>query len=69
MLAHRSACEKSADVINLDHGIAELALLVPSWQAQALLEAAQAQGLTVGQYMRRLLDRVLPPAPKARFGS
>jgi hypothetical protein len=39
--------------------IEELSLLLPSWQMEALAEAAQAEHLTVGQYLRRLLTRVL----------
>lgn len=43
----------------LDGEMAELSLLVPSWQAEALEQAAQAEGITVGQYLRRVLNKTL----------
>jgi hypothetical protein len=46
-------------VERLDSEMAELSLLVPSWQAEALERLARAEGLTVGQYLRRVLNRTL----------
>lgn len=42
-----------------DESVDELSLLLPSWQIQALAEAAEAQGLTVAQYLRRLVSKAL----------
>ncbi len=41
--------------------VAELSLMVPSWQAKALLDQATKQGMTLGQYLRRVLHAVLQP--------
>jgi hypothetical protein len=43
----------------LDGEMAELSLLVPTWQAEALEQAAQAEGITVAQYLRRILNKNL----------
>ncbi len=48
------------DLVQLDENMSELALLLPGWQAQALQEAAQGQGLSAGQFLRRLIDQALP---------
>jgi hypothetical protein len=45
----------------MDEDVEELALLLPSWQILALAEAAEAEGLTVAQYMRRLVSKALSP--------
>jgi hypothetical protein len=45
----------------LDGEMAELSLLVPGWQAQALERLARAEGMTVGQYLRRVLNKTLAP--------
>lgn len=43
----------------LDDQMAELSLLVPGWQARALEQAAQSEGLSIGQYARRALQQAL----------
>ena len=40
----------------LDADVVELSLLLPSWQMTALTNAAQDQGLTAGQMVRRLIS-------------
>jgi hypothetical protein len=40
---------------NMDDEIAEVSLLLPSWQAAALQERAQLEGLTAAQFLRRLI--------------
>ncbi len=37
----------------------ELSLLLPSWQIMALAKAAEDQGVTVAQFMRRLVNQAL----------
>lgn len=44
--------------------MAELNLLLPSWQMAELADAAQAHGMTVGQFMRGVIQQVLHPYPK-----
>ncbi len=43
----------------LDGEVAELSLLLPAWQIDALEQAAQAEGITVAQLLRRLVNRTL----------
>ena len=42
-----------------DNEVAELPLLLPAWQIDALEQAAQAEGITVGQLLRRMVNRTL----------
>jgi hypothetical protein len=44
--------------------MAELSLLLPSWQMRELADAADAHGMTVGQLMRGYIQQVLHPFPK-----
>ncbi len=39
--------------------MAEISLLLPSWQMEALESAACAEGMTVGQYLRRTVLRAI----------
>jgi len=39
--------------------VAELSLLVPAWQISALEQAAEAEGITVAQLLRRAVNRTL----------
>ena len=39
--------------------MAELSLLLPSWQMRELADAADAQGMTVGQFMRSFIQQML----------
>jgi len=43
------------DVISLDSEMVEVAMLLPRWQLAALESAAQRQGLSAGQMLRRLI--------------
>ena len=43
----------------LDGEVTELSLLLPAWQIGALEQAAQAEGITVGQLLRRSINRTL----------
>jgi len=43
----------------LDLEMAEMSLLLPRAQALGLIEAAKQQGVTVAQFMRRLVNRAL----------
>jgi hypothetical protein len=46
----------------LAEDVEELPLLLPGWQVMALAEAAESEGLTVAQFLRRLVNRALTPA-------
>jgi hypothetical protein len=43
--------------------VEELSVLVPGWQIAALAEAAENEGLTIAQFVRRLISRALPCTP------
>jgi hypothetical protein len=45
----------SAELSPLDGEMVELALLLPSWQAEALETSAQQHGQTAGQVLRALI--------------
>ena len=45
--------------------IEELSLLLPTWQITALAEVAESEGLTVAQFMRRLVKQTLALAQMA----
>ena len=49
--------------IPLNEEVEELSLLIPSWQIMALAQVAESEGLTVGQYVRRLLNSSLSARP------
>src|SRR4051794_3220703 len=40
--------------------MAELSLLLPTWQMQKLADLAQAQGVSVGKYLRDLITNTVP---------
>lgn len=44
--------------------MAELSLLLPSWQMRELANTADANGMTVGQLMRGFIQQVLQRFPK-----
>ena len=49
--------------------MAELSLLLPSWQMRELANTADANGMTVGQLMRGFIQQILQPFPnKAENG-
>jgi len=43
--------------------MAELSLLLPSWQMRELADTADARGMTVGQLMRGFIQQVLQSFP------
>jgi hypothetical protein len=47
------------DVPRTDSDVVELSLLVPRWQLDQLQTLAEAQGLTLGQVLRRLINAFL----------
>lgn len=54
-LPDRLAGTSGSEISRLDGEMVELALLLPSWQADALELAAQDQGVTAGQMIRHLI--------------
>ncbi len=44
--------------------MAELSLLLPTWQMRELADTADAHGMTVGQLMRGFIQQILTPFPK-----
>ncbi len=54
----------------LDPEVSEVSLLLPCWQVAALEQQAHAQGLTLAQFMRRILAEAVcrpQPAPIQRI--
>jgi hypothetical protein len=47
------------EVSRIDTDMAEVSLLVPHWQLAELQKLAEAQGLTLGQVLRRLINAFL----------
>jgi hypothetical protein len=43
----------------IDGEVVELSLLLPAWQIGALEQLAQTEGMTVGQLLRRAVNRTL----------
>ena len=58
---------KKMEGLSVVADVEELPLLLPGWQIIALAEAAESEGLTVAQYMRRLVNRALAPMPAREF--
>jgi hypothetical protein len=51
------------EIPHLADDVEELSLLLPGWQIMALAEAAELEGLTVAQYVRRLINKALACSP------
>jgi hypothetical protein len=67
MIANKS---ETLEIPRLAEEVEELSLFLPSRQFMALAEAAESEGLTVGQYMRRLVNQALTLSiPERRFHS
>jgi hypothetical protein len=49
------AGRKSGELARFDGEMVELSVLLPTWQAEALENAAQNQGLTTAQMVRSLI--------------
>ena len=61
---------ETLDLPRFTEEVEELSLFLPSRQFLALAEAAESEGMTMGQYMRRLLDQALTLSlPERRFHS
>ena len=69
MMANRKGDEIAAELNSLDEGMTELALLLPAQKARALAQSAQDEGISLGQFLRRLLDQALGLASANRCGS
>ncbi len=61
---HMSVAQSNYPMSYSTEEVEELALLVPSWQIMALADAAESEGLTVAQFVRRLLSKALVPSTK-----
>jgi hypothetical protein len=59
MVAKNCAEENYNRLADLDSEVMELSLLVPAWQVAALEQAAQAEGVTVAQLLRRVISKSL----------
>jgi hypothetical protein len=51
------------DLSSFDSEVVELALLLPRWQAMALLTAAQQRGISAGQMLRRIIVSTVGSQP------
>jgi hypothetical protein len=63
---------RAGEVAPLDNNMVELALLLPAWQAEALENAAEEQGISAGQMLRRLIGDFCnrqSPCPRLRLGT
>lgn len=58
-LAHGENAEFHEGVVPLDGEVAELSVLVPSWQAAAIEKAAGIKGISAGQLVRSILQQVI----------
>ena len=47
--------------LSSDSDVVELPLLLPRWQVDALEEAANRQGMTTGQMIRRVISNLFRP--------
>lgn len=50
---------ENASLLDRDQEMVELALLLPGWQVEALERIAAEEGLTIGQFLRRLVNRAI----------
>ena len=55
--------EDSPPMLHPGEDVEELSLFVPRGQIMALAEAAESEGLTAAQFIRRLLARALSSLP------
>jgi hypothetical protein len=46
-------------LLESDRAMVEMSLLVPSWQIDALERIAADEGLTIGQLLRRLVNKTI----------
>ena len=65
------ACNDAAAPIqetkSLDSEVVEFALLLPRWQALALLSAAQQRGISAAQMLRRMIVSTVGSEPPIRY--
>jgi len=62
-LAHVENAEFHEGLVPLDGEVAELSVLVPSWQAAAIEKAAGIKGISAGQLVRSILQQVISTFP------
>ena len=43
----------------------ELSVLLPTWQVHALADAAEAQGVSIGQMLRSVISQIARPRQSA----
>jgi len=64
-LPNAAHAEFHEGVMPVDGEVAELSVLVPTWQAAALERVAGNQGMTSGQFLRRILQQIISTFPVA----
>ena len=57
--ANAENAEFHEGVVSLDAEVAELSVLVPSWQAAAIEKVAGIKGISAGQLVRSILQQVI----------
>ena len=57
--ANAENAEFHEGVVSLDGEVAELSVLVPSWQAAAIEKVAGIKGISAGQLVRSILQQVI----------
>jgi hypothetical protein len=55
----KNCSSESFRLHTVDREVTELSLLLPAWQVGALEQAATAEGITVAQLLRRLVNKTL----------
>ncbi len=53
---------------DLDNEVCELPLLLPTWQIEALEQLARAEGITVAQLLRRVVNKMVPELTPQQAG-
>ncbi len=56
----------SHDTASYDSEVVEVALLLPRWQALALVATAQQRGMSAGQMLRRMVGAAVGAQPTTR---
>ena len=57
--AERYASDAGMEATNRIEEMTELSVVVPDWQAEALVDAAHRAGLSAAQFLRRILGQAL----------
>jgi hypothetical protein len=64
-LPNADPAEFHEGLVPLDEEVAELTVLVPTWQVAALEKVAGRRGITAGQLVRSILQQVIGTFPVA----